>query len=87
MKCPHCMREGCTPIFFVLCGECEGAGCELCSGSIIPGILQVSKEPPEEGISVCTQWSDPEVDAALDDQRPSLIAALTSARDSVIRGE
>jgi hypothetical protein len=88
MKCGNCHREGCLPAIFVLCDECEGAGCALCKDSLIPGIRRVTELPPEGGaIRVCSEWADPEVDAALDDQRPSLIAALTSARDAVIRGD
>ncbi len=85
MICNHCKREDCNPILFRLC-ECEGAGCPICKESPIPGILPAVERSPEGGnITVCTQWGDPEIDAAIDDQRPSLIKALTEARDAVLR--
>ncbi len=88
MSCERCKREGCRPVIFTICGECEGAGCSLCKDSLIPGILPAEAMSPEGGnIIVCTEWADPEVDAAIDNQRPSLIRALTEARDAVIRDQ
>jgi hypothetical protein len=86
MKCEHCGREGCVPVIFTLCGECEGIGCALCKDSLVPGVLPAAERSPDGGnITVCTEWADPEIDAALDDQRASLIASLTACRDAVIR--
>jgi hypothetical protein len=86
MTCEHCKREGCRPVVFTICGECEGAGCGICKDSLVPGVLPAAERSPEGGnITVCSEWADPEVDAALDYQRASLISAVAAARDAVIR--
>lgn len=82
--CEHCKRENCSPAYFILCIDCEGAGCETCKDSIVPGVQPVDGDPVVSAIVVCSAWGDPEVDAAIDNQRPSLIEALKSARDRVM---
>lgn len=85
MKCVACEREDCRPIFFRLCGECDGLGCPICKDSLVPGILRVDTDP-EDGIQVCSQWADPEIEAAVHDSHASLLRVLAAARDTVRRG-
>lgn len=83
MKCPRCDREGCKPVYFRLCPECGGAGCTLCAPSLVPGILPDAEDPEGGQIIVCSEWADPEIDAAIDNQRPSLLRCLITARDAL----
>lgn len=87
MKCEGCGRDGCTPKIYRICLECDGRGCALCQNSIVPGILdgESPEDSPVSDIWVCAQWGDPEVDAGLDDQRPSLIKALARAKNAVLQ--
>lgn len=81
--CTHCGLESCQPVYFHLCPGCQGDGCEDCKGSLVPGLMP-GEIDPGDNIGVCSQFADPEVDAAIDDQRESLISAITECRDRII---
>lgn len=81
--CPVCGTATCRPVYYHLCSSCMGEGCPGCAGNLVPGIVPGQVE--EGGnIVVCTEWADPVVDATMDDQMASLIAAVKSARNNVI---
>jgi hypothetical protein len=83
MICPSCNRESCTRVWFHLCPGCMGESCADCRDNLVPGIVPGQVE--EGGnISVCTEWGDPLVDAAIDDQKASLQKAVAECRDSII---
>jgi hypothetical protein len=83
--CKQCGRGTCKPVYFHLCPSCLGEGCPSCSESIVPGIVPGEVDTEIGGnLGVCTEWSDPETDAAIDDQRDSLIGAITICRDNMI---
>jgi hypothetical protein len=83
MKCGYCQSEGCKPKVFHLCLSCNGEGCATCADSIIPGILEGELEDGGN-LMVCSDWQDPEIEAAMFDTRKSLIEALESAKARMI---
>lgn len=82
--CKHCDRPGCQPVFYHLCPGCMGEGCQGCADSLIPGIVPGQVEDGGN-IGVCTEWSDPTMDAAIDGQHESLIDALTHCRNMAMQ--
>lgn len=78
--CPHCKKPDCKARYYDLCPICKGEGCTNCAGSLVHGIVDATTGP----IHVCTQWHDPEIDAALDDSKEDLVWALTYFRDDMM---
>lgn len=86
MICEQCKSDRCRPRYFHLCPSCNGEGCFACTGSLIPGIVDGEVEEGSNLI-VCSDYQDPEIEAAMFDTRDSLIEALTSAKASMMQEE
>lgn len=84
MTCPGCRSSRCAPKFFRLCPECQGLECEVCQYSLVPGVMECEEFGDWPVIRICSEWQDPEVDAAIFDSRRSLINAIVDARDAMM---
>ena len=84
-KCEYCGLEDCQPKSYILCPLCHGLGCDGCQASPIPGIIDGHCDEDEGGnLTACSTFSDPVINALMDDTMETLKDSMIWARDKMI---